>query len=160
MRQKTKDYGDAHDQGRTIIQSRAHHDSLGPNKNMPRGAGSGRRQEKRNCFAAGPEKKPERFVSTSSFLILDYDDGVQQCCCRHPNDIPRWAFAPTAACLQPCVVINQEFNNVHVLAFCDFRANAASLIEAILPESDWFSGAGAGRSVQAGREPARTKPRQ
>jgi len=36
------------------------------------------------------------------------------------------------------VVINQEFNNVHVFAFCDFKSERRVIDRGDLPESDCF----------------------
>src|SRR5882762_3651098 len=98
---KQKHYGDAHDQGQDDFQRRAQHDSLGSEeKYAARGWGAGGAKRK-GIVCCRPEKKPERFVSTSSFLILGLRRRVQQCCCRHPNDIPRWLSRRRRACLQP-----------------------------------------------------------
>src|SRR5258706_7390274 len=55
------------------------------------------------------------------------------------------AFAPTASL--PSTLVSSSTRNLTMftsLPSATSRANAASLIEAILPESDWFSGAGCG----------------
>jgi len=145
MRQKNKDTtATLTDQGQDDFSEVVpHHDSLGAEIKICReGLGSGRRQEKTELFAAGLKKKARSdLVSTSSFLILGLRRRVQQCCCRHPNDIPRWLFAPTASL--PSTLVSSSTRNLTMftsLPSATSRANAASLIEAILPESDWFFG--------------------
>src|SRR5258706_15892616 len=55
------------------------------------------------------------------------------------------AFAPTASL--PSTLVSSSTRNLTMftsLPFATSRANAASPIDAILPESDWFSGVGCG----------------